>query len=278
MDPGMQIPAKRATVLETIEDKSDEDDEENEDDEYDDDDAMTEDRGLQESTKAGAEPKSCCGRKSASLGGKRRRKRRGLVGRVLCDPRFWVVGFSLAVYVSMLTILESHLVTYAAQDAGQGQHKSSTLTIINGVAGIVGRIVFTLIATRRDIPLLTQFQLCVIITGLSVFGLAVYGTSHAYLIIMSVLTGFFGGPGVIYGLVVPTLGRYFGPSGLSIALGGTYTVRAPSVLLASPIAGYIRDATGSYNIVWTLSGVMMVLSAFPIFFTQCMRKRKEAGA
>ena len=67
----------------------------------------------------------------------------------------------------------------------------------------------------------------------------------------------------------PILASLFGIAQLPFSLGGTYTVRAPLVLLAAPLAGYARDAGGSFQNVWAISGLILVLSALPVGLMRC---------
>lgn len=191
---------------------------------------------------------------------------------VWSDSRFWAIAIAMALVVSSITIPETHLGAYA-EDVGMDSVFIGNLYSIMGLAGIIGRIIFGLVTLRYDIDLLLLMQFCGITTGLSIFGLAIYGHFESYLVLNSVIIGGLGG--AIFGFVSPILANLFGIPGLPYALGGTYTIRAPIVLVAAPIAGWLRSEIGSYTHIWTVTGLCLILSALPIALmsTKCRRIR-----
>lgn len=64
--------------------------------------------------------------------------------------------------------------------------------------------------------------------------------------------------------------------GLAYALGGTYSLRAPTVLLAGPVAGMLRDRSGSYDTAWVASGFLLIAAALPLGLLSCDCRRATA--
>lgn len=191
--------------------------------------------------------------------------------RVWLDGRFWAIALAMALIISAMTVPETHLATFVATDMGLGNAEASRLFAVMGVAGIVGRLLFGSLTLYYHVDLQFLLQSCGVATGLCMAGLAVFGGSPAYLTLFAIVFGGVGGS--TYGFVSPILVDYFGLQGLPAALGGTYTVRAPAVLLFSPIAGWVREATGSYTSVFFVCGVLCVVSALPIGVLHCECRR-----
>ena len=73
--------------------------------------------------------------------------------------------------------------------------------------------------------------------------------------------------------VAPVLMELLGAAALPTALGLTFTLRAPLVLLAPPLAGALREAAGSYDVVWTTVGALCAASAAPLCIASARCKR-----
>lgn len=189
---------------------------------------------------------------------------------VWMDYRFWAIALAMAIIVSVMQVPETHLGAYC-DDLGLEAGTASKLYSAMGLAGIIGRFGFGFLTLAWDVDLLLLMQICGVSTGLAVMGLASYAHLEWYLYFFSVVLG--GAGTAIFGFVTPVLASLFGIPGLPYALGGTYTVRAPTVLLAAPIAGWAREAIGDYKDIWAVCGVLLVLSALPIALmrTECKR-------
>lgn len=190
----------------------------------------------------------------------------GIVARVWRDPRFYALATSMAMIVSVMTVPEVHLGNFAIDDGGHSPEFASQLYLTLGVAGIVGRTAFGLLTLFYDVDLQFLIQAAGVATGVMVTSLSLYHSEEA-LIMFSIVFGALGT--AIYGFVAPLLANFFGLEGLPYALGGTYTLRAVPVLLAAPLAGLARDATGSYSGVWFFCGVLLIASALPIGLLHC---------
>lgn len=194
--------------------------------------------------------------------------------KVLHDASFWAVAVSMAMIVAPLTLTSIHLGSYASLDSGYGAEYAADLYFAIGLAGVLGRVATAFFLLRYEVDLLFLLQLYAAATGLALSGLSLYGGSKEYLMFNAVVYGALGGS--TFGLVPPVLASTFGIEGLPFALGGTYTVRAPVVLLAGPIGGWIRDWRGSYADVWLVGGFIVVTSALPLALMHCTCQRRGA--
>ena len=192
------------------------------------------------------------------------------------DTRFWSIAISMAFFVATSTIPEVHLPTYINEQFPPELAKSITSKTfsIMGISGIIGRLSFGTLTLWYEIEPIFIVQLCIVVSGLFIGGLAVYGGSLVFLYMFAFVFGAFGSTVFIF---VPSLiATVFGveESG-NAALSGTYTIRAPLILLAAPVAAWVRNDSGTYVAVWVMSACTMCFSSLPlsyIYGTPCKRK------
>lgn len=195
------------------------------------------------------------------------RREKSVALMVWTDERFWAIAICLALYVAALTVSETHLGSAVAIDADLGNTIAAATYTVAGLAGIIGRFALGLISLIYHVDIIFLVQVCGAATGVSMIGLSLYQHRIDYLMFYSVIFGALGSVG--YSFVTPILAELFGLEGLPFALGGTYSARAPLVLFAAPIAGWIRDSDGHYENVWFLTGSLCVLSALPLGMMTC---------
>jgi hypothetical protein len=194
------------------------------------------------------------------------------------EPKFWFIAISMALYVAAMTISEVFIGVFASESGALAsfdeKDQASAVGFLYaalGFAGIISRLVFGLITLRYDISLAFVIKVCVICVGFSMMLLPIYGNTYWYLLLFSSVQGALGA--ITFSTSGPYLSQLFGIVALPFALGGTYTIRAPVVLFAAPLAGYFRDITGTFTDVWVLGGLTLIFSAFPISLIDCSCKR-----
>ena len=188
------------------------------------------------------------------------------------DLRFWALASTMALGVSTMIVAETFLGVDAVS-SGNSKQFASNLYLIMGVSGIFGRLALSALTYFFDVDLVFITQLFGIITGLAMSGIALYGESGYYLMFFAFILGGIGNS--VFLLSGPILASLFGVPTLPFTLGGTYTVRAPLVLLAAPLAGYAQMALGSFKHVWAITGLVLTLSALPVGLMNCQCKRKS---
>ena len=187
------------------------------------------------------------------------------------DLRFWALAATMALGVSTMIVAETFLGVDAVS-SGYSKQFASNLYLVMGISGIIGRLALSALTFFFDVDLVFITQLFGIITGLTMSGIAIYGQSGSYLIFFAFVLGGIGNS--VFLLSGPILASLFGVPTLPYTLGGTYTIRAPVVLLAAPIAGYAQMALGSFKHVWAITGLVLTLSALPVGLMNCVCKRK----
>lgn len=166
----------------------------------------------------------------------------------------------------------THLATFVVEEAGQSHAVGARIVSAIGVGNICGRIVLGRVAdvvsaaTPRGKVYLFGGSMAVSGGIVMLLGVPGLGTSLYYLVPFAFLFGF--SSGGLVSLTPPILVDALGLDALPLALGGTYSAQAATVLLFPPLGGWVRTATGSYAADWGWAGAVMLaagptLWAFP---------------
>lgn len=161
-----------------------------------------------------------------------------------------LIGVSMYSGASFTIVM--HAVTFAGEGAPNGPGmlaiQAATLTSYQGIANTIGRVVFGRLADTPGWSRLSVMQIILGISGLCCVGLALSPTNGTYLIFYMVIYG------LTAGSVVSTFSSVVGdlvpPKTFAMGLGLANFSQAPVILLAPVLAGWIREITGSYVVVW----------------------------
>ena len=177
------------------------------------------------------------------------------------DSRFLSIATCFALVVSMLSVGESHLGA-ALVEAGHSPAIAANVYSIMGAVGIVFRLFIGFATLYYEVDVTALIQISSVTCGVAIMGLSAHSHDVSYVYLYSSVIGALGG--MCYSLNTPLLLEVFGFERLPIAIGAMLSFRAPAVLVAGPLAGLLRDASGSFSAVWTITGVLCVLSALPL--------------
>lgn len=225
--------------------------------------------------KAAAAPK---GGVEGAIGGEKEKppssSLRLLLPPVFFSPGFWSIALCMAFLVSSTIIPEIFLGSFVEESLLPPSVASTAYTLM-GLAGLVARLGLGGVSLFFEMDMLLLLQFCVVALGAGMMGLAAHGALPAYLYAYALLSG--AATNLAQSCVPPVLLRLYGAENLPAALGGTYTLRAPAVLLAAPLADLARGALGGFAGVWTIAGVLCLLSSFPVCLVHLKCARKGRG-
>ena len=188
------------------------------------------------------------------------------------SAQFWALALCMAFNISSCTIPEVHLGAFIEDANGLPPSVTSTCYSLMGIGGLLTRVMLFFVTVRYDLNLLLLLQFACVALGVSILGLAAHGSSPTYLYTFSFLMGGF--YNVSVACISPVLQELFGAEMLHKALGAMYTLRAVPVLLAPVLAAIVIDRAG-FATVWTLTGVLCVLSSFPVCLAHMGCKRRQ---
>lgn len=175
----------------------------------------------------------------------------------LSRPFLQVAG-GIMLYAGALFVPYTHLAAHVVE-VGFSSGFAAAIVAGLGAGSIAGRILMGRAADSRAISVLGLFQGSMLTAGAVTIALAWLGHRAEYLCFYAASFGFFAGG--IVSLSPSLLIDAFGLDALPVALGASYTVQTPTVLLLPPIAGWVRAATGDYTSSWLWSGACMMLAA-----------------
>jgi len=186
------------------------------------------------------------------------------------SPAFAPLAAMACVYGSCLFIPYSHIVIFAA-DVGLEPERAALVVSYMGIGNTLGRVIFGRIA---DLPVFTSRRVLLLQATLAIAGFATAGlagaTVEAALAVWAVSFGALSGSMVSLTPVI--VADYLGVDNVAHAMGGIYSVQAPSVLFGPPLAGYIRGVVGDYRAVWLATGFLLACAPLAL---SLMPRRKH---
>jgi MFS family permease len=185
-------------------------------------------------------------------------------GQALRTPQFWVLSLTFFACCATHSGPIFHTVSYAVL-CGLPVMAAVTIYSIEGLAGLVGRILFALAADRLGVKR-------VLVAGL--FAQALGAGAYFFVRQLGEFYAAAAAFGLIYGGVMPLYAviarEYFPAHIMGTVLGASTIFSCAGMALGPPIGGWIYDATGSYAWLYVGSfgmglGAMLIALLFPPF-------------
>jgi MFS family permease len=172
--------------------------------------------------------------------------------------QFWLIFIAWIFYGIFYQSAVVHIVPYAT-DMGMTAVKAAGILSIIGLVGTTGRIGLGLLSdkmgNRRTV------YISFVVMGLAFLGLA-FAPSISMLYFFAVVFGCLFGIGV---LVVPMVTEYFGFKQLGVISGAFVFSNSMGGAIGPPVAGYIFDVTGKYQIDFIGCGIIGLAAGMIIF-------------
>lgn len=195
------------------------------------------------------------------------------LGEAMRMPVFWLLFTACAIYAFGLFTPFVHLVPYA-RDVGHGEAFGVSLIMLLGVGSTLGRFVFAGFADRigrRRMYALTILGSCPVL-------LLWAATSHwlALVVFATLFGALYGG---FVAMAPSVMADYFGTRAVGSILGAQYASVAVGILVGPPAAGWIYDATRSYEVAIFASAVLALAAGLTVLFCpepSVLRARRSA--
>eukprot|EP00058_Branchiostoma_floridae_P022536 XP_002608026.1 hypothetical protein BRAFLDRAFT_74977 [Branchiostoma floridae] len=166
---------------------------------------------------------------------------------------FLVYSVSMFGMVLGISVVFVHLVAHA-QNLGVEKTSSVFLLSIMGVTEIISRPLNGWLSDRGKISKVYYYMIGV--TGMAVANLAIpFASNYAGLVVCMVLYGIFSGTAAP--LIAVLVCRYSGASRISSGLGWAFVFQGAAFLLGAPVAGWLYDATGNYDMSFFSAAIFM---------------------
>jgi MFS family permease len=165
---------------------------------------------------------------------------------LLRSRNFWAIALPFSLAFSSLSAVLIHMVPYAG-DLGISSDRAWPILSAAAGAGAVGKPVFGYLMDRIDARYAIWGSLGGQLLGLS---LLMQGGGFGALLAAAIVFGFsMGGTVPLHGSVTA---RAFGRLSFGKAMGLLRPVQIPIHMLGVPLAGWIFDATGSYDLAFRI--------------------------
>ncbi|XP_078573980.1 monocarboxylate transporter 13-like [Branchiostoma floridae x Branchiostoma japonicum] len=157
-----------------------------------------------------------------------------------------------------------------AQDLGVDKTPAAFLLSILGISEAVSRVLNGWLSDREMISKVYYYM--VGLTGLAICNIVIpFARSYAVLVVCAVLYGFFSG--IFYALIAVLVRKYVGASRISCGLGWAFVFEGAAFLLGAPVAGWLYDATGKYDMSFYAAGIFIFLSVLVLVPISCSTDR-----
>ncbi|MBK7168707.1 MAG: MFS transporter [Gammaproteobacteria bacterium] len=173
---------------------------------------------------------------------------------IFAQRNFWMIAAVCGVLFSVYASLLSNLVPFAT-GLGFGGEQAALLISVIAMFGMLGKLLFGVIADRIELRLGLGAAIVLLLLGLAIYGV---GNSYLHLLVASVFVGIAaGGMLPVWGSLMAVL---FGTANYGRAMGLMSPVMMPLVVFGSPFAGWIFDVTGDYTLAFTVFGVALLVA------------------
>ncbi|XP_066279002.1 monocarboxylate transporter 13-like [Branchiostoma lanceolatum] len=175
---------------------------------------------------------------------------------LLKSPPFLVYSLSLFGLTLGNSIIFVHLVAHA-QGLGVEKTQAAFLPSILGIIEAVARPISGWLSDRLPVRKLYFYMVgCV---GLGICNIAIpHAQTYAALVACMVFYGI--SSGIFYPLIAVLVRKYSGVSRISGGLGWAFVFQGAAYLLGQPIAGWLYDATGNYDMSFYVAATFVFVS------------------
>jgi len=179
---------------------------------------------------------------------------------LLRTPAFWmqtvISGVMLCVTLGLLANLSLH-----AKDLGFVGQQTALLYSTIALMSFVGKLSFGYLTDRIGLKPTTNLTLSIMATGLLLLLIA---EGYIMLLVACAVVGLaVGGTSPIWSNMAA---RGFGARSLGRAMGLQNPLHIPLTAPSAPLAGYISDTTGSYDLVFLIYIGLLAIAATAVYF------------
>ncbi|GFN83936.1 monocarboxylate transporter [Plakobranchus ocellatus] len=160
-----------------------------------------------------------------------------------------------------------------AEIAGIDKNRAALLLSVIGIANTVGRMVFGYLSDRSWVNRLMLYNSALTVCGLATALSPSAGGSYAMLVIYAAVFGLF--IGVYVSLTSVVLVDLLGLELLTNSFGLVLLFQGVATFIGPPLAGWLYDWTGSYDISFIAMGTLIAISGAMLFFLPPIQRRHQ---
>lgn len=159
--------------------------------------------------------------------------------------------------------------TDRAVDEGIDKENAKWLVSAIGISNTIGRVVFGFLADRQGVNRLALYNTSLTICGVAT-ALCPLCSTYPLLVLYACVFGLF--IGVYVSLTSVVLVDLLGLEMLTNSFGLLLMFQGIATLIGPPIAGWLYDGTGSYDVSFIVAGVIVAVSGIMLFFIPLVRR------
>ncbi|CAL1531968.1 unnamed protein product [Lymnaea stagnalis] len=163
-----------------------------------------------------------------------------------------------------------------AKLAGIDADKAALLLSVIGIANTAGRVIFGFLSDRSWVNRLMLYNTALTICGVATAFSPIVGGDYGLLVAYAAIFGVF--IGVYVSLTSVVLVDLLGLEYLTNSFGLLLLFQGAATFVGPPIAGWMCDWTGSYDISFIVMGILIALSGCMLFFLPCVQRYAERRA
>ncbi|XP_053403383.1 monocarboxylate transporter 12-like isoform X2 [Mercenaria mercenaria] len=185
----------------------------------------------------------------------------------------FIIMMISSAFIGLTSFVPFSMLPDFAMSVGASPLQGAWLLSTLGIGGTVSRVGAGILSDLPCVHRLTLNGVCFLIIGVTTT-IAALVPLYEVLITYSTLFGIF--YGAIYVVQPIVLLEYFGEQYISEVMGIMMCVYGVSSLIGSPLAGWIFDFTGSYQVSFLTSGFSFFFGGVINFFVLCTKPSREA--
>jgi len=189
---------------------------------------------------------------------------------VLRARNFWCIALAFAAVFSSLSAILIHIIPYAG-DLGITGYRAGWVLSISAGAGVLGKLVFGRLIDRWDPRLVVLSSFLTQIVGLL---LLMRDAGYSGLLLAAVVFGL--GMGGVVPLQGALCGLVFGRLSFGEVMGLMRPVQVPLHALGIPLAAWIHDTTGSFELAFQIFVGVYVASCLMVWLLQLPASPRSA--
>jgi MFS family permease len=189
---------------------------------------------------------------------------------ILRSANFWAIAVPFSLVFSALSAVLTHLVAYA-DDLGIASYRAAWVLSLSAGVGVLGKLTFGWLVDRVD----PRFAIWGSFLSQTLGLLLLMQDGYGFLLIGGVVFGF--GMGGVIPLHGAVAGRAFGRLSFGKVMGLLRPVQVPVHAIGIPLAGWLYDRNGNYDLAFEIFvGVFVCASALIVLLKPGPSKQPQA--
>lgn len=190
---------------------------------------------------------------------------------ILGSRNFWVMSGCLGLVFSSSIVIAAHLVPYAT-DLGIDLQRAAFISSTLATFAIAGKLAFGAIVDRMDKRV--ALWLAIALKALA-WATLIAEPDYATFLFAGACLGI--GSGALIPVWGATVGELFGRDAFGRAMGLMLMATLPITTSGASLAGWVRDLTDSYRVVFQSYLGIFALAAFLLLFLRIPKKPSQPG-